>query len=224
LGKKATVKLEVYYQALSKLYGTGNDVHFYSYYNLAQRKGNGADDYLIDNGYGRNFGFEYLISKKFAHGAYIQLAGSLFRSQYKIDNGPWMHTPFDSKYNVALSGNKEWTKTKDYGQKRMILSFRLVNFGGFYERSINMDSTMKHKEIIIDNYNYTIKTQNYFRADLGFQVNYEKRKCTHEFRIDLINATNRKNYLYRYYNEFSHQVETVHQLSFLPVISYGLAF
>lgn len=214
--------LEGYYQRLYSIYLTSDDyAYFYSHYDITSNSPNLGERPYSDQGVGRNYGFEYMLVKNFKDRSSLQLGGSFFKSEYKGINTPWMRTPFDSRYNVALSGNKTWSKTKTRGTKRTVLSFRLVNFGGFYELPINTDSTLKRQEVYVEG-RYDVQTPHYFRFDLGFQLSYEWKKCTHEFRMDLINLSNRKNYMYQYFNTSTQAIETVRQLPFLPMISYGL--
>lgn len=216
-------KLEGYYQRLYSIYLSTDDyANFYSSYDITTHS-----PYLVtmpysNGGIGSNYGFEYMLVKNFKNQSCLQLGGSFFKSEYKGIHTPWMRTPFDSRYNVALSGNKTWSKDKAKGKQNMIFSFRVVNFGGFYELPIDIDTTMKKQELYAGSNRFDVQVPNYFRLDLGFQLSYEKKKYTHEFRIDLINLTNRKNYMYQYFNKASQNIETVHQLSFLPAISYGL--
>lgn len=226
LKNNLNMKFEIYYQTLYKMYLTSyNSPYFYDYYDTKENMNTGTEyRTFLDNGLGRNYGFEYLISKKFTNKLFVQLAGSFFRSQYKVNNTSWLNTPFDSKFNVVVSGNKEFTKVKAKRKRTLLLSFRLVDFGGFYERPINLDSTIKYNDISYSNLLYNQKSRNYFRFDFGLQLKYEKKIFTHEMKIDLINITNRVNYLYSYYEKSTKSIQKINQLPFLPVITYGLYF
>lgn len=218
------IKLEAFYQYMWNVYlndTTGISTILNSIHNDVYA----FNGFLSDKGKGKNYGLEYTFSKEFNKATQVQLAGSLFRSLYRGEYPKWRNTRFDNKYNVAFGGSKEWVKQKEYGLKKITLSCKVLSFGGFFSPKVLMDSSKIYGQVIYENnYLYEYKTPNYFRADLGLQINYSKKRVRHEIRLDLQNITNRKNALGYDFNYDQQQVVFTYQLRFIPVLTYGIYF
>ena len=60
--------------------------------------------------------------------------------------------------------------------------------------------------------------------NMGITYRRNRKKTTHEFKIDIQNVTNNKAMVYEYYDDMSKNIEKAYQLALLPNISYTIQF
>jgi hypothetical protein len=109
----------------------------------------------------------------------------------------------------------------------------ILNFGGKFTTAgarryspINLEQSKRQREYIEqDSLKNTLKFgSNYVRLDLRLSYKINAKHVTHEFALDFVNVTNRKNILnYSYTNE-SPYFKQEYQLGFLPLFYYKLDF
>ena len=71
---------------------------------------------------------------------------------------------------------------------------------------------------------YEGQARDYLRLDLQFNYRRNRSKTTHEWRLDIQNATNRANELEHYYDQGTGNIVSDTQLGFIPVLSYRVEF
>lgn len=174
---------------------------------------------------GSNYGIDINVSKKFKHGLDLAFAGALYRSLYKDGTAKWRNTSFDNRFTTSLQASKEMLVKKSYGLKSMVFSIKVLYFGGFYTIPLDYQRSVQDGiERFNSNFLYTQKLPNYFRVDLGAQVSYSRSRIKHELRLDVQNASNKKNVLRQYYDTKSKMIKNLYQLPIIPVISYTAYF
>ena len=57
---------------------------------------------------------------------------------------------------------------------------------------------------------------------LTYRIN--RKKTTHEFKIDIQNLTNNQAFVTEYYNDINQNIEKAYQLAILPNIIYTIQF
>ena len=68
-----------------------------------------AEDALVNEGKGRNFGLDLTLEKYVTRGFYYLFTASIFDSQYTGGDGIWHSTKYDRRFIVNGLTGKEWT-------------------------------------------------------------------------------------------------------------------
>ncbi len=229
ISKDVRMKLEAYYQYLFNVPVETRAGSSYS----ALDQGSGYSRYFPDTlkntGTGYNYGVELTLEKRFSHGYYVLLTGSLFNSQAKGNDGVFRSTDYNSKYAVNILGGYE----KKIGKYSTLTTGAKVTFvgGKLYSPVDTAASNSYGDAVVIDNQRNTLQFKPYFRADLKIGVRFNSKKVTHEIALDLVNVFNNKNILSESYSyglaqqtggrqPFYYQ----YQLGFLPIFYYRLDF
>ena len=91
---------------------------------------------------------------------------------------------------------------------------------------MNVDQSMRQRDYIEqDSLKNTLKFgSNYVRLDLRLSYKINAKHVTHEFALDFVNVTNRKNILKYSYTSESPYYKQEYQLGFLPLFYYKLDF
>lgn len=216
------LKAESYYQYISKA-------------PVEQRPGTfsmlnaGADfempdeDSLINNGTGRNYGIELTLEKFYSQGYYFLFTSSLFDSRYRGSDNVLRSTAFNGKYVVNLLTGKEFK----VGKKNNIfnIDWKLTTAGGRNATPIDFEkSRLAGEAVYIQDKAFSTQLGSYFRTDIKFSFRMNRKKATHEFSLDLQNATNHKNVFTQRYSARTNRIATEYQMGFFPIPQYRLLF
>jgi hypothetical protein len=215
------LKAEVYYQHLynvpvsadtSSNFSTLNTGSDYSYKKLS------------NEGFGRNYGIEITIDKKFSKNYFFLITASLFESKYtagdKIERNTLYNTNYVSNY---ILGKELWLGHK---KKNMIGASIRVNWtGGRRYTPIDLErSRLYNYEIHYNDRDFESKMPDYFRIDLQIRYTHNHPKFNSELRLDIQNVTNRKNVFDIYYDPLKKEIRETYQLGFIPSLSYRIEF
>ena len=188
----------------------GND-YYYSYMNY-----DGEDQLLIldSGGEGRTYGLSAEAKQQIINGFYVWTGGTLYRSEYKNQNGDYLPSRFDGRYNFNLTLGKEFQKKKS-DQLQRLLGFhsRVFYQGGFMQQQLGTTWS-----------GYDVHLGDYFRLDLRVQWTRFKPGYSQLFAIDVQNALGTKNPAYYYYDVQAGAVTLKEQLGVIPVILYRIDF
>ncbi|MEM6273332.1 MAG: TonB-dependent receptor [Bacteroidota bacterium] len=224
LGKDMRFKAEAYYQQLRNVPIAGNEANSFSLLN------EGADyvvqlrDSLINEGTGRNYGFEVTAEKFFGNGYYFLLTGALFQSKYTGSDGIERNTAFSNNYTATLLGGYEKAVGK---KKRVRLGFdgRVATAGGRRYTPIDpVASATSVFAVYREDLAFGERLKPYFRADIRTKVRVNSRKVSQEVAIDISNIFNTTNPLNIIYDQTTNTLRTNYQLGFFPVAQYRVEF
>jgi hypothetical protein len=173
-------------------------------------------DSLVNNGSGKNYGFELTLERFFDKGFYFLVTSSLFESRYTGSDGLERNTAFNTQYVLNALGGKEWRvgKKKNY----LVLNVKLTTIGGKYLTPINLTASQQFGRTIFDEANaYSVKQDPYFRMDVKISYRKEYKRSTLEAAIDFQNITGNQNIFAQSYNPRSNSIVTQYQQGFFPV-------
>lgn len=215
------LKIEPYFQTLFDVPVRADDS-----YSVLNREDFYVEDALVNKGKGRNIGVDVTLEKYLSRGYYYMFTGSLFDSRYCGGDKVWHNTKFNRHYILNLLGGKEWMMGRN---KQNILSVnaKFTLQGGDRYSPIDEAATMEHpdKEVQYDETKaYSRQFSPIFLTNLSVSYKINKKKCTHEFAVKLLNATNYKEYGGHEYNIKTGKIEVNRFAMSLPNVYYKVEF
>ncbi len=213
--EKVKVKIETYYQQLSKV-----PVNAYSssYSSLNDGLSFAPSDVtnLVNKGSGTNYGAELTLERYLDKGFYFLVTASVFDSKYKGSDGVERNTAFNTKYAGNVLAGKEFK----LGNKGTTLAFNIKStlIGGRYLTPLDLElSRLAGTGIYNQNYAFSNRQKEYFRTD--FKVTYKKdyKKSTLETGVDIQNISNTQNIFQQGYNAINNTISTQYQTGLLPI-------
>ncbi len=227
LSNDIRLKLETYYQYLFDV--PVEDRAGSSFSSLDQGSGYSREfpGLLKNTGTGYNYGAELTLEKRFSHGYYILLTGSLFDSKARGNDGVYRNTDYNSHFATNMLAGYEHKLGK---YSIFIAGMKVTYIGGkLYSPVSDSLSNKLGDMVVIDSQRNTLQFKNYFRTDLKLGVRFNSKKVTHELALDLVNIFNTQNIISQTYSygllqqgktPFYYQ----YQLGFLPIFYYRLDF
>ena len=215
------LKIEPYFQTLFDVPVRAGDS-----YSVLNREDFYVEDALVNKGKGRNIGVDVTLEKYLSRGYYYMFTGSLFDSRYCGGDKVWHNTKFNRHYILNLLGGKEWMMGRN---KQNILSVnaKLTLQGGDRYSPIDEAATLEHpdKEVQYDETRaYSQQFSPIFLTNFSVSYKRNKKKCTHEFAVKLLNATSYKEYAGHEYNLKTGKIEPNRFAMSLPNIYYKVEF
>ncbi len=216
------LKVEAYYQSISNV-AVERDPSSFSMLNAGADFGPVDEDFLVNNGTGRNYGMELTLERFYSNGYYFLLTTSLFDAQYTGSDGVQRSTAFDGGYIANLLGGKEFKVGKKGNTLNIDVKFTASGGNRFtpvdFERSAALGYEARQ-----DDRAFSASLDDYLRADLKISYRINAKNVTHEFGVDLQNVTNNQNEFGRTYNPRTNSVQTQYQIGFFPVPQYRILF
>jgi hypothetical protein len=227
LNKSMKFRTELYYQ---HLYNVPVEVQSSAFSLVNQGSGFARffPDSLQNTGTGENYGVEFTLEKFFAKSFFFMSTLSLYESKYKGSDGIERSTDYNGNYIINGLVGKEFTFGKNDNQK-FSLGLKVTYAGGKRYSYVDTVATNAQKEIIFldEGYN-TLRFSNYFRLDVKVNYVLNTSKLTHEFGLDIVNATMYDNFGGLTYvpnpDNPSQPYELRKQLGFLPLFYYKIDF
>lgn len=222
IGKDKRFKTEVYYQQLSNIPVEKRSSSF-SLANTGTGFTRFFPDTLLNNGSGFNYGIEFTFEKSFTKGYYYISTLSLFEAKYRGSDGVLRNSDFNTNYAYNALIAKEWKTGK---RSVFNLGGKITTAGARRYSPMDTAASAKKREYIEqDSLKNSLRFgSSYFRLDLRISYKINAKKVTHEFAIDFVNMTNRRNILkYSYISEAPYYRQE-YQLGFLPLFYYKLDF
>ncbi|MEO1257698.1 MAG: TonB-dependent receptor [Bacteroidota bacterium] len=225
IGNNWRIKAETYYQAIS-------DVPVESVPGTFSMLNAGADfvfpeeGFLVNEGTGRNYGFELTVEKFFSNNYYVLVTGSVFESKYTGSDGIERNTAFNNNYTFNFLAGKEFPLGKD-GRNALTFDTKFTTAGGRYFTPVDLEaSAMIGEQVLRDDLAFTEQFDPYLRWDVkfGYRTNSKKRKLSQQFFLDFQNVTNKENIFAYRYNRARNEVQKSTQIGFFPDILYRVQF
>ncbi len=224
IAQSARLKVETYYQYLFDV-PVRTAPSSFSIVNA----GSGFDrlfpDTLTNAGTARNYGIEATVERYFSKGYYFLFTGSLFDSRYRGSDDVLRHSAFNGRYAVNAVVAKEFTFKKG---SAFNVGGKLTMVGGRRYGKVDRAASDAVQDIVyIDETVNTLQFRDYFRADLKLSYRWNRPKVGHEFSVDLVNVTGRKNLLLLTYvpdHPSGNPIRETYQLGFLPLFFYKVDF
>lgn len=180
---------------------------------------------LVSEGTGSNLGLEITYQQYFSNSTYFLLNGTIYDSKYTGGDGIQRNTRYNGKYGFNLTGGKEFSWQSKRGIKTVGLNLRGTYFGGFWESPIDIaNSVFEFRTVYQESDAYSIQLPDFYKIDFRIYYKRIKTKYTSMLGLDLLNATNRKNIAYHYFDLRSNEVKTKYHLGLIPNLSYRIEF
>ncbi len=216
-------RIEAYYQYLTQI-PTSLSNPTQSLVNYSNSDNAFINQALVNKGKGYNYGLELTVEKFLNKGYYILFTGSIYDSKYINPDGIVRNTRYNSNYAFNLLGGKEWRigkkKNSTFG-----FSLKVVDIGGQRYTPVDVvQSSLMHQAVPIDSLAYTMKTSDFIKIDFRLRYRLNRKKCSHEFAVELGNIFNRKNVAGITFNPYTNQIESVYDLPLIPLASYRIEF
>lgn len=217
----AHIKTEVYYQYLYDVPVENNMTSNYSTINQSDWSANKA---LVNKGNGRNYGIELTLERYFAKNYYYLLTGSVYKSEYKTLANKWLETRFNGNYNTNFLLGKEFKVGKVEKNKSLLLNVKVGLQGGNRYNPIDLNQSIAEGETVYVDDFFSKKGDDIFYTNVSGSYRVNRKKTTHEFKIEFTNVTNNKAKVSEYYNDDKKKIEVGYQLPMIPNIMYILNF
>jgi len=215
------IKAEVYYQYLFDVPVELTPSSF-SMLNTGAGWGVGAQDSLINNGTGHNYGFEFTVERFFSKNYYYLATVSLFESKYKGSDKIERNTAFNGNYVVNILFGKEFTINS---KSAFNIDFKMTYAGGKRYTPIDIVAseaagTTKYD----DSKAFSEQFDPFFKADIKFGYRLNWKKVSQEWVFYIENFTNHNNVLMQTYSTSKNEITDVNQLGFFPMLQYRIHF
>lgn len=223
LSKQLFLKLEAYYQ---HLYNIPIDVSGSSTYSLLNQDDMFTSHALENKGKGKNMGLELTLERYFHHNYYFLITGSLFDSKYIGGDGVWRNTRYNGNFTSNFLAGKEFVLRNKNGRNRVIgINTRTSFLGGRRLMPIDLAASQSAgKTVYIESKAFEKKNDDVFSINLGLVYRMDRKRTSHEIKLDIQNITGNAADIDYYYNNTTGKIETIKQLSTLPVLSYTVNF
>ncbi len=224
------LKVESYYQRLSKIPVSVLSTSSFSLLNQGSTFNRAFPDSLENTGIGYNIGAEVTLEKQFSKNYYALFTASLYDSKYRANDQVWRNTDYNGRFALNALAGGEWPVGK---RKRttLLAGGKITWAGGRRYGPLNVDASLLQREVVFqDAARNTQQFPNYFRLDLKLGFRKNALGLNHELAIDLINMTGRQNVLGVTFVPIPGQapsesyLKRQYQLGFLPLFYYKVDF
>jgi hypothetical protein len=222
IGSNLLLKAEAYYQFL---YNVPVENNINGKFSMINSPGWNTTRELVNAGEGRNYGLEFTLEKFLSQGYFFLLTTSVFQSEYKNLDNVWRNTQFNGNYIGNALFGKEYTFGKPSSMKTIGLSGRVTYAGGHRYIPVDLEESIKKGHQVRDeSHGYSAKADDFFTANMVLYYRKDRKKTTHEIRLDVQNVTAHKARLSDFYVPTTETIDYQRQLPILPVIFYKVDF
>lgn len=221
IGDDMHLKIEPYAQFLYDV-----PVMADSSYSVLNRRDFWVEDPLVNKGKGENFGVYITFEKYMTKGLYYMVTASLFDSRYCGGDGKWHDTRYNRTYIINGLIGKEWMLGCNK-QNVLSVNLKLTMQGGERYSPVDEEATMGRpdKEVQYDETKaFSKQFSPMFLANYSISYKMNKKKVSHEFAIQGVNATGYKEYYGHEYNTKKNTIEPYTGTTILTNISYKIQF
>lgn len=224
------LKAEVYYQHLYNI-PIRKSWETYSALNDGADFDSPGTDSLVNEGTGKNFGFELTVEKFYSKGYYFLWTTSLYEARFTPADGIERQSAFSGNYVVNVLGGKEWTIEKKSKKKQKVRrhTFRLdakMNLAGG-KRYIPIDLAASNASgFTVYDYDraYENRYDGYFRIDAKIGYILNGKHITQQWSVEFLNATNNKNMFMQQWDQATGTIKTSYQTGLLIIPAYRITF
>lgn len=183
------------------------------------------DEKLISRGTGRNLGIDLTIERFIHKGFYYLITASVFDSKYTAADGVERNTRFNKNFVFNALIGKEW----DLGKNNSLgANIRLNYMGGNRKEAIDLQASLQKKDMVYAETNGQVafKEQQDGLPVVSFSISYRKNRAKYAsmWSLQVLNATNTKEYNGDYYNLKTGTISTRYNGIQIPNISYKIMF
>jgi hypothetical protein len=232
LSKNLHLKIEMYYQ---HLYDIPVEDSINSTYSAVNEDVSFTPKKLTNKGFGRNYGAEVTIEKHYAKQYYYLLTASIFDSKNKTLDNKWRDTRYNINYVVNLVGGKEFTVGRATKNKVIGFNVRGSVTGGKRATPVDLQKSIAAGyEVQIKELAYSKQLKDYYRLDFSTYYKWERKKTSHEIKIDILNLVEQNVIGIRYVpskygapayvKEYSFNEDDEASSNLLPIVSYRINF
>jgi hypothetical protein len=215
------IKTEAYYQYLDRVPVT-SFLSSYSALNEGISFAPPDQDSLVNKGTAYNYGLELTIEHFLHHGFYFLFTSSLINSKYKGSDGIERNTAYNTGYIFNALAGKEIKLRKN---QSLIVNGKISVIGGRYLTPLDLAASKAAGSSKYDESKaFSLKQDDYFRADIKLSYKREFRKSTMEFSLDLENVTNHNNIFNQTYDVRTNRMVNNYQQGFFPVPTFRYTF
>ncbi len=215
-------KAEVYYQYLFDV-PVENDTN--SSFSMLNKTTSFVNLPLVSEGTGTNYGLELTLERYFSNNYYYMMTASIYQSKFTALDNVKRNTRFNANYVGNIVLGKEFKLRSKKKNKILAINAKISLLGGNRYTPINLEESIIKDETVLDaNQIFGKKGDDIFTANLGVTYRINRKKVTHELKLDIQNITNNQAVIGRYYNGKDQTIKEFYQLSLIPNIMYILKF
>lgn len=215
-------KTELYYQYLHGV-PVVNDPN--SAFSMINSVGPFANREMINAGLGRNYGAEFTLERFFSRGFFFMNTLSVYQSEYQAMDQLWRNTAFNGNYITNVLAGKEFVRGKNDKKRTYGISGKLLYGGGSRYTPVDLAASIeKGAEVRDVNRIYGAQSDDLFMANMVFYTRKDRKRSSHEFRLDFQNISNHQSRLSDYYNPRTKSIEYARQLPIMPAFMYKIDF
>lgn len=232
LTSKMRIKVEAYYQYLfqvpiSTVNSTWSTINYGG--DLTQYNFSDAQQYLTNEGKGKNWGLEFTLEHFMSAGFYFLTTASIYESTYLAGDGKWRNTAFANRFVTNGLVGKEWVLQSGKGEstRRTVIfaDAKVMWAGGQRYTSIDLaQSQLNQEKVYALETAYNNQFNDYFRLDLNVGFRMSGKRFTQEWNIMTQNITGNENALFQNYNPATNSATQVNQLGLFIVPQYKITF
>jgi hypothetical protein len=219
INRNLRFKLEPYLQLLYDAPGIAGTS--YSLINFKQERAFG--DALENNSIGRNFGVDATFERFLSNGYYFLLAGSVFSSRYKADDGIWRNTRYNRNFVANALVGREFTFQNN--RKVLGINTRFNVVGGERVTPILEEKSAERQLVFFDEsqaFSNQLATTVYAHLSVTYRINRSGHSSIWAFQIkNLLGQAMPEGYNYNYKTR---RVELDKSVIIIPAISYKIEF
>lgn len=197
-----------------------------SSYSVLNRRDFWVEDPLVNKGKGENYGVDLTFEKYMTKGLYYMITASVFNSKYCGGDGVWHNTRYNRNYVVNGLIGKEWMMGRNK-QNVLSINLRLTLQGGERYSPVDENATLNDpdKEVQYDETKaFSKQLSPMLLGNYSISYKMNKKKLSHEFAIQGVNATRSKEFYGHDYNFKTNEIEENSGKTVLTNISYKIQF
>lgn len=179
---------------------------------------------LVNEGTGYNTGVEVSLEKFFTRGWHCLATFSVFESRYRAMDGTWYNARFDLGMVGNVLAGKEWKVGGEGKDKVLLTGLRYSVMGGQWSTPIDIDASLTEDSQQDGTPPMSVQGDPIGKLDMVLAYRVGRARVSHEIKADVQNVLNTQTPVYPYYSSRNDRIETVNQLSILPVLQYTLRF
>jgi hypothetical protein len=217
------LKVETYYQDLYNIPVENNPNSSYSLLNETVWY---TDRELVNAGTGHNYGLELTLEKYLSRGYYFLFTASLYESKYRALDGILRDTRWNGNYVGNFLFGKEFAlKSKPGRVKTIGINTRVSMIGARRFTPIDLGaSRIKGYTVTLNDQAFKLRGDDIFVPNLSVTYRIDRKKTSHELKLDIQNITNNSGMVDMYYDHTTDRIEKLRQIPLLPVVLYTLEF
>ncbi len=180
---------------------------------------------LVSKGKGRTISLGLALRQDVQRGTFVRAGIGWIHATHQGTSGLLQSTAYDTGPWALLSGGKEWATEKDFGDRVLGVNGGIQWRRGMHDQEIDLeDSRDAGYTVYVDEGNFSVQLEDYFRIDLRVYLRKTKVNKTTTWSLDIQNVTSRENPFFSLYDSFQDAIRQTTQLGIIPVLSYRVDF